>query len=116
MKFYLDEDISPKVAKILIKEQIDVVSTHDVNMNQASDMAQLEYAASAGSAIVTRNRNDFIRLTVQFFNDLRPHLGVLIVPYSIPGDNFRLLAEALRKYASQHPSGMAPYTIDFPKR
>jgi len=87
-----------------------------VNMTQASDRAQLEYAASAGRAVVTRNRNDFIRLTVQFFNDLRPHFGVLIVPYSIPGDKFRLMADTLKKYASQHPSGMEPYTIDFLQR
>ncbi len=113
MKYYLDEDISPKVAHILKKHQVDTVSTHDVNMTQASDRAQLEYAASVGRAVVTRNRNDFIRLTVQFFNDLRPHFGVLIVPYSIPGDKFRLIADALKKYASQHPSGMEPYTIDF---
>ncbi|MCP4578711.1 MAG: hypothetical protein GY846_20740 [Deltaproteobacteria bacterium] len=116
MKYYLDEDISPKIAAILNKRRVDVVSTHDVNMNQASDRAQLEHAASTGRAVVTRNRNDFIRLTVQFFNDLRPHFGVLIVPYSIPGDNFRLLAEALEKYASQHPSEMEPYTIDFLQR
>jgi predicted nuclease of predicted toxin-antitoxin system len=113
MKYYLDEDISPKVAAILKKQQIDVVSTHDVNMIQASDRAQLEYAASAGRVVVTRNRNDFIQLTVQFFNDLRPHFGVLIVPYSIPGDNFRILADALNKYALLHASGMEPYTIDF---
>ncbi len=113
MKYYLDEDISPKVAHILKNHQVDVVSTHDVNMTQASDRAQLEYAASAGRAMVTRNRNDFIRLTVQFFNDLRPHFGVLIIPYSVPGDKFRRMADALKKYASQHPSGMEPYTIDF---
>ena len=115
MKYYLDEDISPKVSHILKKHQVDVVSTHAVNMTQTSDRAQLEYAASAGRAVVTRNRNDFIRLTVQFFNDLRPHFGVLIVPYSVPGDKFRLMADALKKYASQHPSGMEPYTIDFLK-
>jgi len=112
MKYYLDEVISPKVAHIL-KKHLDAVSTHDVNMTQASDRAQLEYAASAGRAVVTRNRNDFIRLTVQFFNDLRPHFGVLIVPYSIPGDKFRRMAEALKEYASLHPSGMESYTIDF---
>lgn len=113
MKYYLDEDISPKIAEILRKYQVDVVSTHEMDMTQALDREQLEYAASEGRSIVTRNRDDFIRLTVQFFNELRPHCGALIVPHTIPGDKFSLIAEALKKYASKHPQGMEPYTIDF---
>ncbi len=113
MKYYLDEDISPKIAEILRNYQVDVVSTHEVDMTQALDKEQLEYAASEGRSVVTRNRDDFIRLTVQFFNELRPHCGVLIVPHTIPGDKFSLIPEALKKYASKHPQGMEPYTIDF---
>jgi predicted nuclease of predicted toxin-antitoxin system len=113
MKYYLDEDISPKVANILRDYQVDAVSTHEAKRTQTSDREQLEYAASGGMSMVTRNRDDFVRLTVQFFNELRPHCGVLIIPYSIPGDNFQLTAQALKNYASKHPSGMAPYTIDF---
>jgi len=116
MKYYLDEDISPTVAKILRKYRVDAVSTHDAKMTQSLDREQLEYAAAEGRSIVTRNRNDFVQLTIQFFNELRPHCGVLIVPYSIPGDKFRLIADALQKYAARHPSGMEPYTIDFLKR
>lgn len=113
MKYYLDEDISPKIAKILRKYHLDVVSTHEVGMTQSLDREQMEYAASEGRSIVTRNRDDFIRLTIQFFNELRPHHGVLIVPHTIPGDKFSLIAGALKKYASKHPQGMKPYTIDF---
>ncbi|MCG6880310.1 MAG: DUF5615 family PIN-like protein [Deltaproteobacteria bacterium] len=115
MKFYLDEDISPKVAELLKKKKIDAVSTHEANMAQASDRDQMIYAASQERTVVTRNRDDFIRLTVQFFNEQRPHFGVLIIPYTIPGDKFRLTAERLQKYAINHPSGMAAYTIDFLK-
>ena len=113
MKYYLDEDISPKVADMLRGYQVDAVSAHEVHMTGVSDREQLEFAAQQGRSMVTRNRDDFVRLTVRYFNELRPHYGVLIVPYSIPGDRFRLMARALKKYASKHASGMEPYTIDF---
>ena len=113
MKYYLDEDISYKVAEMLKEQGIDAISVHEVRMIQASDKGQLEFAASGGRALVTRNRDDFIRLTVQFFNDFRPHHGVLIIPHTIPGDDFSLIAKALKNYASKHPRGMESYTIDF---
>ncbi|ODS33256.1 MAG: hypothetical protein SCARUB_01647 [Candidatus Scalindua rubra] len=113
MKYYLDEDISPKIADILKSYKIDAKSTHEAGMIQATDVEQLEYASSEGRCIVTRNRNDFIRLTIKFFNENRPHHGVLIIPYTILGDKFSRIASALKKYAFKHPSGMEPYTIDF---
>lgn len=113
MRYYLDEDISPGVAGILRSCQIDVISAHEVHMTGASDHEQLRYAASKGMIMVTRNRDDFIQLTIRFFNENRPHFGVLIIPYTIPGDKFHLVAQALMGYTAKHPSGMAPYTIDF---
>jgi predicted nuclease of predicted toxin-antitoxin system len=113
MKFYLDEDISPKISEMLRASRIDAVSTHEVGMNQAMDSEQLEYAALEGRSLVARNRDDFIHLTVQFFNEQLPHSGVLIVPHSIPGDSLSLTANAIKEYDSKHPSGMQPYTIDF---
>lgn len=116
MKYYLDEDLSPKIAEILKKHRIDAVSTHDVGMTQASDMEQLEYAASKGRCLVTRNRNDFIRLTVQFFNEHRPHAGILIIPHTLPCDNFSLISKTVIKYDSAYSGSINPYGIDFLKQ
>lgn len=113
MKYYLDEDISPKIADILTGYQIDTKSSHEVVMNQSIDIEQLELAASQGQCFVTRNRNDFIMLMVQFFNQNRTHHGVFIIPHTISGDKFSIIASVLKKYAIKYPSGMEPYTIGF---
>lgn len=113
MKFYIDEDISPRVAEHLRKKGIDAVSAHEVKMIGTSDEEQLIRAVSEGRVMVTRNRNDFVALTVRFFQDLKPHYGLFVVPYSIPGHDFNLLANLLYKYARKHPKGLEPYTIEF---
>lgn len=113
IKYYLDEDLSPAIAELLRKLEIDAISTQEEGMIEASDLQQLEYAAVNKRCMVTRNRNDFIRLTVQFFNEHRPHFGVLIIPYSYRGDNFRSIAIALKDYANQHHGGLSPYLVNF---
>ncbi len=114
MKYYLDEDLSPKIAEILRKSHIDAISAHEVGMLQATDMEQLERASSEGRCLVTRNRNDFILLTVQFFNEHRSHAGVLIVPHTLPGDNFLRIAKAIIKHHTKYPRDkMESYAIDF---
>ena len=113
MKYYLDEDISPKVAELLRKNNIDAISAHESNMLGASDEEQLLAASEDSRVMVTRNRNDFIALTVRFFESLQPHYGLIIIPYSIPGSKFSLLAKPLTEFAKKHPGGMEPYTIEF---
>ena len=117
MKLYLDEDISPKVSVILRKKGLDAVSAHETGMLEASDEEQLSFAAAEGRVMVTRNRDDFITLTVQFFDDLKPHRGLLIIPYTIPGSEFSKLATLLVKISKEYPQGLEPYTIEFlPRR
>jgi predicted nuclease of predicted toxin-antitoxin system len=113
MRFYLDDDLSPKIAEILRRNEIDALSAHEAGMCEVSDQKQLEFAAKKKRCLVTRNRDDFIKLTVQFFNDQRPHLGVLIVPYSLPGDQFSRIANLIKKFSSHRQKGLEPYSIAF---
>ena len=116
MKLYLDEDISPRVAELLRKKGVDAVSAHEKDMKGASDEEQLTAAVNEGLVMVTRNRNDFIALTVRFFQDFNPHYGLIIIPHSIPGSNFSLMANRLSAFINKHPKGLEPYTIEFVSR
>jgi hypothetical protein len=82
-------------------------------MVEGSDQEQLEFAGKEKRCLGTRNRHDFIRLTVWFFNDQHPHYGILIIPYTIPGDQFSRTARLLKKFASKNPPGLKPYAIAF---
>jgi predicted nuclease of predicted toxin-antitoxin system len=113
VKFYLDEDLSPKIAEILRRSGVDALSAHEAGMCEVSDQRQLEFAAKEKRCLVTRNRDDFIRLTVRFFNDQRPHCGVLIVPYTLPGDQFSRIANLIKNFSSHHHKGLEPYSIEF---
>jgi hypothetical protein len=115
VKFYIDEDISPKVAVILRKRGIDAVSAHDIGMAGALDEDQFAEAVSRKCAMVTRNRDDFIALTVQAFENRSPHFGLVVVSHSISGSDFRGLAALLEKRAKKNPEGMGAYTIEFIK-
>jgi predicted nuclease of predicted toxin-antitoxin system len=114
VKFYLDEDISPRVAEIARGRcQLDVLSANEVGTQAWTDAAQLRYAAEQGRCIVTRNRDDFARETRTAYEAQTPHAGVLIVTRSLPSDQFTAMAAALCAYANNFPHGMQPYTIDF---
>jgi predicted nuclease of predicted toxin-antitoxin system len=113
MKYYLDEDLSQRMAQRLRQAKIPASSAHEEGTEGWSDEAQLEKTGHEGRCLVTRNRNDFIELTVQFYRDGRPHAGVLIVPYNYSGDRLTPFVNALIRYAKAHPKGMGSYGIDF---
>jgi hypothetical protein len=113
MKYYLDEDLSPDIAAAGRARGIDVISAHECGARGLSDEAQLAKAASEGRCLVTFNRDDFLHLTRQAFDALRPHCGVLIVPPHLRYDQYGAIAEALVAHAGAFPDGLPPYSIAF---
>lgn len=62
MRFFVDENISPKVADLLRGRGIDTASVHESGMTGASDLEIMKFAASDGRCVITRNRDDFLVL------------------------------------------------------
>jgi predicted nuclease of predicted toxin-antitoxin system len=113
VRFYLDEDLSSRIAVIARGLGLDVVSALEAGNGGLTDEAQLLRAARDNRCLVTQNRADFVRLTVLFFERQDPHAGVLLVPHSLPTDHFSGVAQSLKEYAQSHATATMAYVVDF---
>ncbi|HEY0783939.1 MAG TPA: DUF5615 family PIN-like protein [Thermoanaerobaculia bacterium] len=101
LRFLLDEDLNPRAAEISRGLGLDVVSVHEIDRRGFADDEQLRFAIGERRVFVTRNRDDFFRLTVSMFETGELHYGLLIVPYSIPNHRPEHIAHALDRWAGQ---------------
>ena len=108
MTFYLDENLSARIAEMLRARGVDVVSAHEVPGNtQLDDRGQLLYATGARRAIVTCDIKDFVELTGEFIATNREHAGIVFVPPSFRTDEFAAIADAVEQAARDYPAGLA---------
>jgi hypothetical protein len=61
IRFHLDENCDPRIAAGLALHGVDVTTTPEAGLLQASDEAQLAFAVAQGRVIVTQD-TDFLRL------------------------------------------------------
>ncbi len=118
MRFLLDEDLPPKAAEIARELGVDVVSVHEVSRARiaVSDPEQLRFAAQERRIFVTRNRDDFIRHTREFYGKGEPHEGLLIVTGGLPSNKPDRIARAIQRWeaaGSEYPGSFGPYNLDF---
>jgi hypothetical protein len=112
VKFYLDEDLDPRIAVAGRALGVDVISAHERSARGITDEEQLARAAAEGRCIVTFNRNDFLRVTRQAFDKRAPHCGVLIIPPRVRYGRHGALAALLAKHAAKFPEDRVPaYSI-----
>jgi hypothetical protein len=102
LSFLLDEDVNPAVAEVGRGLGLDIVSVHKVDRRGLDDAPQLEFASASGRVFVTRNRDDYIKLTVAFYQRGAPHPGIIIVPYTLPNREPKRIAHALRAWQNVH--------------
>ncbi len=76
MRFLIDEDISPSVARILCEQLlIDAVAVRDRGLLGVSDREVLEYAFNEDRIVVTANIKDFEK----FARSVEVHAGVVFI-------------------------------------
>ena len=76
MKFLIDEDISPSVARILCEQLlIDAVAVRDRGLLGASDLQVLEYAFNEDRIVVTANISDFEKFALAS----EVHAGIIFI-------------------------------------
>ena len=92
---------------------LDVVSVHELDRRGLSDQDQLEFAVVEGRILVSRNRDDFIRLTVSLYQAGRAHSGLIIVPYTLPNNEPERIAHALKKWSEDRSENELDYGIFF---
>ena len=112
MRFLLDEDLNPLIAEVARALGLDVVSVHEIDRRGVPDEGQLRFSAAEDRIFVTRNRDDFIRLTIAFFQTGESHAGVLIVPRSLPNHRPERIAHALKRW-QERPGDPGSSFIDF---
>ena len=111
IRLYLDEMSSPRLTAILRAHGIDVVSALELGFSQTPDHVHLAHAAGEGRCIVTKNYDDFVRLTNSQMTEELPHAEVVLVPPSLPNEDFGRLAATLTEFCRRHPDGLPPYTV-----
>lgn len=102
MKVYLDEDVSPVIATILRDDGVDAVSAHEVGNVQFGDRAQLMWATGEERAIVTANIKDFVRLAHEAIATNTAHAGIILIPSSFAGDEFRAIADGIDEVLKEY--------------
>lgn len=78
IKLYLDEDVDPLLAGVLLERGIDCLSTREANNQGRSDYEQLAFAADQGRVILTFNVKDFLRLSHEYVISGKHHSGIIV--------------------------------------
>ena len=77
-KLYLNEHISPEVARAIRARGYDCISTQEVELLGAPDDEQMSFAVRGDRIPVTFNVGDFQALHASHLEDNRSHPGILI--------------------------------------
>jgi len=112
-KLYLDEDVDPLLAIILVDRGYDVQTTEGAGMRSASDEEQLEWAVGQGRAVITHNVRHFVALAKNYANSGRAHCGIIVSDQIPLRELLRRVLRLLDRYAAAELHNQLIWLQDF---
>ncbi len=112
-RYYLDEDVSHRIAPLVRAAGYDVLTTRDAGRNGTPDEEQLRFATVEGRCLVTRNTPDFTGIAQRWRENGVEHAGLLFVPRSLQNHDLAGIAAAIVAHANLHADGVPPSMIDW---
>jgi len=113
LKYYLDENQSPVVARMLRTAGFDAVSSHEIGMNGREDYEQLRYAALERRCLITRDYGDFDEAAAQLLADGVEHDGILLLPRPVSPNDFHAIESSLNDFEEWYPDGFPPGFVGY---
>lgn len=104
-RLYLDEDITPLLARLLREHGHDVISCRDVGATGLTDEDQLAQATELGRAILSSNYADFIRISLECARDGRSHRGIIVSYHQIVVDEINDAVELVSRLMAEIDGG-----------
>ena len=106
---YLDEDVNVVVSHLLRARGFSVTTTQEAGQLGRTDAEQLTFACDRGKAILTHNRVDFEALARIYFEESRPHSGIIIAVRRQPKELSLRLLSLLNSYTSDEIENQVRY-------
>ena len=75
---YLDEDVNVLIADLMRARGFQVTTTQAAGQKGSTDANQWAFATSQGKAILTHNRVHFEALAQRYFDEKKPHSGIIL--------------------------------------
>ena len=100
-RLYLDEDITPLLARLMRERGHDVISCRDIGATGIPDDDQLDRATELGRAILSSNYGDFIRLSRECVRDGRAHGGIIVSYHQIDIDTISGDVELVSRFMTE---------------
>ncbi len=113
MKFYLDENLSPRITERLRQKGIDAISAYDVGNLRWADRGHLVYAAREGRCLVTKDVRHFVLLSKDALARQEPHAGIILIPATLAGFEISHIVAAVVRVARRFPKGLGGYDVIF---